>query len=60
MALDPGQILEILTDDPSAPEALASWTRLTGHELVGADPGGAQGTRFFVRRGTSPALKPGR
>jgi 5-methyltetrahydropteroyltriglutamate--homocysteine methyltransferase len=53
MALEPGQILEILTDDPSAPEALASWTRLTGNELVGGEPAGDIRSRFFIRRGAA-------
>jgi TusA-related sulfurtransferase len=30
----PGELLEVVTDDASAPDALASWARLTGNHLV--------------------------
>jgi len=44
-----GQVLAVLTDDPSAPDGLAAWSRLTGHEIMArsAEPGG---TNFFIRR----------
>ena len=29
-----GQVLEVVVDDPSAREDLASWCRLSGHELL--------------------------
>jgi TusA-related sulfurtransferase/ketosteroid isomerase-like protein len=46
--LAPGQVLAVRTDDPAAPEGIAAWSRLTGHEVVGAaaEPGG---TRFLLR-----------
>ena len=30
-----GQILEVLVNDPTAREYIASWCRLSGHELLG-------------------------
>lgn len=48
-ALEPGQVLEVLSDDPGAEEGLRSWSRLTGHALVAATPGDT-GTRFYLRR----------
>jgi TusA-related sulfurtransferase len=32
--LDPGQVLEVRVDDPSAVDDMLAWTRLAGHELV--------------------------
>ncbi len=48
-ALEPGQVLEVLSDDPGAEEGLRSWSRLTGHALVAARPDDT-GTRFYLRR----------
>lgn len=42
--LDAGQVLAVRTDDPAAPEGIASWSRLTGHELIATD-----GDRFYLR-----------
>jgi TusA-related sulfurtransferase len=47
-AIRPGEVLAVLTDDPSAPDGLAAWSRLTGHEIVAAE-GEAQGTRYYIR-----------
>jgi len=32
--LAPGEVLEVRIDDPTAREDIASWCRLTGHELI--------------------------
>jgi TusA-related sulfurtransferase len=37
--LPSGAVLEVRGDDPAAPESLAAWCRLTGHELVSAAGG---------------------
>jgi TusA-related sulfurtransferase len=50
----PGQVLEILTDDPTAADGLKSWTNLTGNELLAADAGPGDGGRFYIRRGSAP------
>ena len=47
--LENGQVLEVRSDDPSAPEAMAAWCRLTGNTLIGA-LGDAACRRFFIRR----------
>jgi TusA-related sulfurtransferase len=46
--LAPGDVLAVLCDDPAAPDGIAAWSRLTGHELIDAaiDPAGA---RFLIR-----------
>jgi TusA-related sulfurtransferase len=48
--LEPGQVLEIVADDPTAEDGLRAWTRLTGNELVETTPSDATGS-FYVRRG---------
>ena len=35
-----GQVLEIVSDDPTARSGLASWSRLTGNPIVTTDRGG--------------------
>jgi len=43
--VDPGAVLELLTDDPAAVPDVAAWCRMRGQELVeSAAP------RFLVRR----------
>ena len=37
-ALRPGQIFKLCARDPGAPEDLPAWCRLTGHQLVRAEP----------------------
>lgn len=46
--LDAGEVLAVLTDDRSAPEGLASWSRLTGHAIVTTTDEGV-GTRYYFR-----------
>jgi TusA-related sulfurtransferase len=43
-----GDVLAVLTDDPSAAADLGAWSRLTGHEIVAttAEP---HGVRFYLR-----------
>jgi TusA-related sulfurtransferase len=43
-----GEVLSVLTDDPTAPQDIAAWSRLTGHALVARVPESG-GTRFFLR-----------
>ncbi len=68
VALDPGAVLEIVTDDPDAAEGLRSWTRLTGHELIDPETeadveAGSEATRrFHIRRspqGAAPTQEQG-
>jgi len=48
--LDSGQILEVLSDDPTARSGLASWSRLTGNPIVAIVDDGPGRTRYFIRR----------
>jgi TusA-related sulfurtransferase len=47
--LESGSVLEVRTDDPSAHEGIAAWSRLTGNELLGAIDEGEH-TRFYLRK----------
>jgi tRNA 2-thiouridine synthesizing protein A len=46
--LESGQVLAVLTDDPAAPDGIAAWSRMTGHEIV-ATTTESDGARFFLR-----------
>lgn len=54
IALEPGQVLEIVADDPTAEDGLRSWTRLTGHELIDRTTSAEAAGRFYVRRSSKP------
>ena len=45
-----GQVLEVISDDPTARSGLASWARLTGNPLVAAVEDGPGRTRYYLRR----------
>ncbi len=49
MNIDVGEILEMLTDDPSAGSDVIRWAKRTGHELVLTEESDGT-TRFLVRR----------
>jgi tRNA 2-thiouridine synthesizing protein A len=44
--VEPGDTLEVITDDAGAPTDLPAWCRMTGHTLVSADP-----PVYVIRRG---------
>ena len=44
-----GQVLDVVTSDPSAEADITSWSRLTGNPLVGARTEGAH-THFYVSK----------
>ena len=48
--LPSGQVLEIISDDPTARSGLASWSRLTGNPLVATVEDGPGRTRYYLRR----------
>jgi tRNA 2-thiouridine synthesizing protein A len=48
--LDSGQVLEVISDDPTARSGLASWSRLTGNPIVAIVDDGPGRTRYFLRR----------
>lgn len=44
------QVLEVISDDPTARSGLASWSRLTGNPIVAIIEEGAGRTRYYLRR----------
>jgi tRNA 2-thiouridine synthesizing protein A len=48
-ALLPGQILKMISTDPSALMDVQAWTSRTGHELIGYEQDGDK-TYFYIRR----------
>lgn len=47
--LTPGQILEMLADDPASEADMRSWSSRTGHELLAVDRHGGV-FRFLIRK----------
>ena len=47
--LEPGQILEMTSDDPASEADVRSWTTRTGNELMEIDRNGAT-FRFLIRK----------
>ncbi|MFB6129607.1 MAG: sulfurtransferase TusA family protein [Salinigranum sp.] len=48
--LESGQVVEIRADDPSVPDGIASWSRLTGNELVVSDVADDGNARLRVQK----------
>jgi tRNA 2-thiouridine synthesizing protein A len=49
-ALKPGEVLEVLADDPAAEEDLTRFAKRAGHEMVAVEDDGGY-KRFLIRRG---------
>jgi TusA-related sulfurtransferase len=48
-SLEHGQVLEVVTSEPTAAADLASWTKLTGNELLDTRVAGDE-QRYYIRR----------
>jgi TusA-related sulfurtransferase len=48
-ALEMGQVLKVVTDDPAAREDLEAWCRMTGNELAGVVKGKGYSS-YYIRR----------
>jgi len=48
--LHTGQVLEVISDDPTARSGLASWSRLTGNPIVAIVEDGPGRSRYYLRR----------
>jgi tRNA 2-thiouridine synthesizing protein A len=48
--LSTGQVLEVISDDPTARSGLSSWSRLTGNPIVAIVEDGPGRTRYYLRR----------
>lgn len=47
--LAPGQILEVLADDPAADADFRAWAKRTGHELLAVEER-SEGKRFLIQK----------
>ena len=47
--IKPGEILEVITDDPAAEEDLKRFAKRTGHEIVSFEKNDAQ-MKFLIKR----------
>jgi tRNA 2-thiouridine synthesizing protein A len=45
-----GQVLEVVSDDPTSRTGLAAWSRLTGNALIASLDAGAGETHYYFRR----------
>jgi tRNA 2-thiouridine synthesizing protein A len=45
-----GEVMEVVSDDPTARSGLASWSRLTGNPLIAIVEDGPGRTRYYLRR----------
>lgn len=50
-ALDPGDVLEMLADDPAAVVDVPHFCAEQGHQLVGQDAAEDGATRYRIRKG---------
>ena len=48
--LESGQVLEVVSDDPTARSGLASWSRLTGNPMLAIIDDAPGRTRYFLQR----------
>jgi tRNA 2-thiouridine synthesizing protein A len=48
--LQTGQVLEVVSDDPTSRTGLAAWSRLTGNALIASLDVGAGETHYYLRR----------
>lgn len=45
-----GEVLEVVSDDPTSRTGLAAWSRLTGNPLIASLDAGAGETHYYLRR----------
>ena len=50
MAINPGELLEVKSDDPAAREGVPAWCRLTGNPLIIIKEIDSQNTIFHIRK----------
>ncbi|GFK93363.1 Sulfurtransferase TusA [Fundidesulfovibrio magnetotacticus] len=53
LAVPQGQVLEMISREPTVADDLPPWCRLSGHQFLGSLPG-PSGVRYFMRRGMPP------
>ena len=56
--LQPGQVMQLISDCPGTPDDLFSWSRHTGNEVIATDRLGGLRIAYTIRRGTSGTVRP--
>lgn len=53
--LQPGQVMQLISDCPGTPDDLFAWSRHTGNEVIGTDKLGGRRVAYTIKRGASGA-----
>jgi TusA-related sulfurtransferase len=56
--LQPGQVMQLISDCPGTPDDLFAWSRHTGNEVIGTDRLGGRRVAYTIRRGAGAAERP--
>jgi len=56
--LQPGQVMQLISDCPGTPDDLFSWSRHTGNEVIATDRLGGLRVAYTIRRGAGGAGRP--
>jgi TusA-related sulfurtransferase len=54
-ALEPGEVLEIRSDQPEAADGIGAWVWLTGHALIATERDEPPRARYYVRKKGCPS-----
>jgi TusA-related sulfurtransferase len=55
--LQPGQVMQLISDCPGTPDDLFAWSRHTGNEVIATDRLGGRRVAYTIRRGVSGAAR---
>ena len=56
--LQPGQVMQLISDCPGTPDDLFAWSRHTGNEVIATDKLGGRRVAYTIKRGASGAGRP--
>ena len=51
--MQPKEVLEVYSDDPSSREGIPAWCRLTGHSLLATEEINLKETAFYIQKKSS-------
>jgi TusA-related sulfurtransferase len=56
--LQPGQVMQLISDCPGTPDDLFAWSRHTGNEVIATDRLGGLRVAYTIRRSAGGAVRP--
>jgi len=56
--LQPGQVMQLISDCPGTPDDLFAWSRHTGNEVIATHKMGGRKVAYTIKRGASGAERP--